>query len=94
MNEGDIVRLRHMMDEARKAQRFIQDRSRDDLDNDELLSYAVRYALQIIGEAASQVTIETRTQYPEIQSEKYYRDAPVAGTWIRTCSKRHYYGIH
>jgi uncharacterized protein with HEPN domain len=56
-----------MMDEARKAQRFIQDRSRDDLDNDELLSYAVRYALQIVGEAASQVTIETRTQYPEIQ---------------------------
>jgi uncharacterized protein with HEPN domain len=67
MNERDIVRLRHMLDETRKAQEFVQTRTRDDLDSDELLAYAVRYALQIVGEAASQVTAETRTQHPEIQ---------------------------
>jgi uncharacterized protein with HEPN domain len=66
MNERDSVRLRHMLDEAHKAQQFVQERSRDDLDRDELLSYAVRYALQIVGEAASQITTETRTQNPEV----------------------------
>jgi uncharacterized protein with HEPN domain len=65
MNERDIVRLRHMLDETRKAQEFVQTRTRDDLDSDELLAYAVRYALQIVGEAASQVTAETRTQHPK-----------------------------
>jgi len=66
MNERDQIRLWHMLDEARKALRFIQGRPREEFDSDEMLSYAVRYALQIVGEAASQVTVETRTAYPAI----------------------------
>lgn len=66
MNERDRVRLQHMLDEARKAQQFIQGHQRADLDTNDLLAYAVRYALQIVGEAASQVTAETRAQYPQI----------------------------
>lgn len=66
MNERDRVRLHHMLGEARKANQFMDGRSRSDLDNDEMLSYAVRYALQIVGEAASQITMETRDAYPAI----------------------------
>jgi len=65
MNERDIVHLRHMLDETRKAQEFIQTRIRDDLDSEELLANGVCYARQIVGEAASQVTAETRTQHPK-----------------------------
>lgn len=67
MNARDEVRLRHMLDEAQKARQFIEGRARTDLDDDELLAYAVRYALQIVGEAASQVTTKTRELYPDIR---------------------------
>lgn len=66
MNANDVVRLRHMLDEAKRAERFMADKSKVALDSDEQLSYAVRYALQIVGEAASKVSAETRTAYPEI----------------------------
>ena len=66
MNERDETRLRDMLDEARLAQTFMQDRSRPDLDTDALLSHAVVRALEIIGEAAARVTPETRALYPQI----------------------------
>ena len=37
----DLVRLRHMLDYARKAVAFSQGRSRVDLDDDELLALAL-----------------------------------------------------
>lgn len=67
MNERDEVRLRDMLDEARQAQKFIAGKTRDDLDNDAMLSYAVIRAVELIGEAASKVTEETRKQYPQIE---------------------------
>lgn len=41
MNERDEIRLRHMLDESRRVQRFIHDRSREDMDADDLFAYAV-----------------------------------------------------
>jgi len=64
MNERDVVRMRHMLDEARKAQQAMQGRTREQLDQDWMLSYAVQHALQIVGEAASRVT---REAYPDIE---------------------------
>jgi uncharacterized protein with HEPN domain len=58
--EEDFVRLHHMMDAARSVQRFVRGRERRDLDADEMLAFAVVHALQIIGEAASQVSDRTR----------------------------------
>jgi uncharacterized protein with HEPN domain len=55
-----------MLDAANEVRQFMAGRSRDDLDTDLMLSYAVRYALQVIGEAASQVTRETRAAHPDI----------------------------
>lgn len=66
MNECDETLLRDMLDEARQARRFVQDRTRDDLHADDMLSYVVVRALEIIGEAGSKVTAETRANYPPI----------------------------
>ena len=62
----DLVRLRHMLDAARSAQRFAQGRRREDLDADELLTFGLVRALEVIGEAAGQVTDATRNALPQI----------------------------
>jgi len=64
--EEDRVRLQHMLDAARSAQRFIRGRRREHLETDEMLAFALLRALQIIGEAASQVSEGTRQAFPRI----------------------------
>jgi uncharacterized protein with HEPN domain len=49
MNNRDEVRLRHMLDAARKAIAFTQDRERTDLDTDEMLALAVVRLVEILG---------------------------------------------
>ena len=60
----DVVRLRHMLEFAQQTRAFIEGRAREDLDADRMLLYAVVRGLEIIGEAASQVSQETRTACP------------------------------
>jgi len=67
MNERDELRLLHMRDAAQNALQFAENRTKEELETDLLFAYAVAHALQIIGEAASQVTKETRIQHPQIQ---------------------------
>lgn len=62
----DIVRLRHMLDAAREACRFLQGRNPDNLATDTMLNFAIRHAIEIIGEAASKVSPETRLILPDI----------------------------
>lgn len=61
MNDRERVRLRHMLDAAREALSFIEGRSRQDLMADRLFLLAVVKEIEIIGEAASQISPETRT---------------------------------
>jgi len=57
---ADIVRLLHMRDAAREALAFTAGRCRGDLDDDRMLLLALVKAIEIIGEAASQVGQATR----------------------------------
>ena len=41
MRDDDAVRLRHMLDAARYALRFVQGRTRGDLDHDRQLVFAL-----------------------------------------------------
>jgi uncharacterized protein with HEPN domain len=66
MDNRDEVRLRHMLDAARKAIAFTQGRSRVELDTDELLALAVVRLVEILGEAAKNVSQDLRDQTPEI----------------------------
>jgi len=64
--EEDRVRIRHMLDAARSVRRFIAHRRREDLEADEMLAFAVIRGLEIIGEAAGQVSESTRQACPDI----------------------------
>ena len=62
----DIVRLRHMLDAARKAVEFTEGYGRTDLDKDEKLALSLVRLLEILGEAAKNVSEQCRQEYPAI----------------------------
>ena len=69
MNEShknDVVRLRHMLDAARKALQFVDGKSRDSLNNDDMLVFALVRAIEIVGEAAAQISDAYRNTNPQI----------------------------
>ena len=66
MPKSDRIRLLHMIDAARKAMAFVQDRGREDLDRNEMLSLALVRLLEIIGEATKGVSQSFRDQHPRI----------------------------
>lgn len=66
MSPDDGIRIRHMVDFLKAAERFATGRSRADLDTDEMLMFALVRAIEVVGEAASKVSAETRERHPEI----------------------------
>lgn len=66
MREDDGIRFRHMLDAAREAVEFLRGRTRADLNGDRQLVLALVKAIEILGEAAYQVTPGTRDQTPGI----------------------------
>ena len=66
MFNEDKVRLHHMLDAAQKALAFVANHSRQDLNSNEQLSLALVRLLEVIGEAAKAVSVETCKQHPEI----------------------------
>ena len=66
MRPRDRARIADMIDAAEKVQRFIADRQRQDLDHDDMLQFACVRGIEIIGEAAANVSGETRDTHPEI----------------------------
>lgn len=62
----DQVRLLHMRDAAQQAIDFIEGETRESLDQDTKLMFALTRAVEIIGEAASRVSPELREKYPQI----------------------------
>jgi len=63
---ADQVRLLHMRDAAREALEFAAGRSRAALDEDRMLVLALVKAIEIIGEAASQISQPTRQRLTRI----------------------------
>jgi uncharacterized protein with HEPN domain len=66
MSPHDLARLKHMRDAAESALHFARNRSRADLDTDEMLLFALVRALEIIGEAAGKISNDTRAEFAEI----------------------------
>lgn len=66
-SEADRVRLQHMLDAARRAVRFAEGRSREDLDDeDDPLRHALVRQIEIVGEAAGKVSSGTRADLPDV----------------------------
>jgi uncharacterized protein with HEPN domain len=66
MQPKDEDRWAHMIEAVEDVLRFMVGHSRTDLDQDKMLRFAVVRAIEIIGEAASKVTPETRARHAEI----------------------------
>lgn len=66
MPPDDRVRWQHMIDAASDALSFVAGRDRADLDRDRMLLFAVVRAVEVIGEAASKISLETRAAHPGI----------------------------
>jgi len=66
MRPDDRVRLQHMVEAAESIATFVAGRTRSDLDTDRMLLFAVVRAIEIIGEAASQISDETRSRAEDV----------------------------
>jgi uncharacterized protein with HEPN domain len=69
MWQPDEIRIRHMVEAGEKAVGFAAERSRTDLDSDEMLRFALVKLVEIVGEAAKHVSDETRSRYPAVAWE-------------------------
>lgn len=66
MQKDDLVRLRHMRDAAREAVIFAEGKTRKYLEGDRLLALALVKCLEIIGEAAANISNESRETLSDI----------------------------
>ena len=66
MKHDDQIRIRHMLDSARELLSFVAGVERESFVQNRLLVLAVIKELEIIGEAASKVSPETRKEHAEI----------------------------
>lgn len=62
----DEALLRDMLAHARLAVASVADREREDLDSDLILAAALERFIEVIGEAASKVSADTRATAPQI----------------------------
>lgn len=60
--ESDVIRVRHMLNASRDALSYVAGRTRADLATDTMLVRALVKCIEIVGEAASRVTPETKDE--------------------------------
>ena len=66
MKPDDRIRLQHIADALETAVAFTEGKTRTDLDTDNMLTFALVHAIQIVGEAAAKIGIEVREKHPQI----------------------------
>ena len=66
MSPDDLWRIQHMIEAAEQALAFVQGRERADLDCDPMLLLALTRAVEIVGEAAAQVSEAGRGELPAV----------------------------
>ena len=64
--QPDAIRLRHMLDAAREARDFVQGRAEYDVGGDHKLVLSLVKEIEIVGEAASNVSQTTRRRLLQI----------------------------
>src|ERR1044071_4804943 len=66
MNAADRIRIQHILDAAAESAVFISGHVAEDLSRDRLLLLALVKEIEIVGEAATQISAELRATSPEI----------------------------
>ena len=62
----DLTRLKHIRDSAQEALFFVNNRTREDLDHDRMLSLALVRLIEIMGEAANNISDPCQSKYSQI----------------------------
>ena len=63
---SDDQRIADMIEASERAMRFVADRTRADLEHDDMLLLGLVKSVEIIGEAAARVSEQTREAYPDV----------------------------
>ena len=66
MSSNDLVYVGHMLDTARKVMEKVHGISREQFNQDENLRLALTHLLQVIGEAASRVSLQFCQSHPGV----------------------------
>jgi len=66
MRRDDLIRIRHMLEAGQKAVSFAAGRTKADLDEDDMLAFALMKAIEVMGEAAGKVSSGSKEQFDEI----------------------------
>jgi uncharacterized protein with HEPN domain len=61
--------MRHMLDAARRAANFVKSHTCEQLSLDDMPTLGLIKSLEIVGEAAGQVSDSTRRRFPEIPGQ-------------------------
>ena len=67
MNNKDLIRLQHMLDYAREVMLFASGREKSDLFHDRALMHILIRLVEVIGEAAANISQETKGKLPQIE---------------------------
>ncbi|MBF0136698.1 MAG: DUF86 domain-containing protein [Magnetococcus sp. DMHC-1] len=66
MRHEDQIRLQHMLDAALDTCQFTEGHSLGDLESDRMRQFAILHCIEVIGEAAGEVSQELRSRSPHI----------------------------
>jgi len=66
MQRADEIRIQHMLECTDEILSFIKGRDRADLDSDRMLMHAITRCVELIGEAASQVSPDVQRTFPDV----------------------------
>lgn len=64
--EADLIRIRHMLEFALKAIGLNSGKDRAEWESNETLALATVHLVEMVGEACRTVSIELRSQYPQV----------------------------
>lgn len=66
MKLDDKIRIQHMIDAAEEALSFVSDKSEKEFNKNRMLVLSIIKEIEIIGEAASKISEETKLRYNNI----------------------------
>ncbi len=66
MENKDLIRLKHMLDSTKAILIFAKGKHKTSLNKDRLFRSAVLRELEIIGEAATRISDESKKKYPHL----------------------------
>lgn len=64
--QDNLSRLRHISDACQESLKFIENQSRESLPQNRILALALVKELEIIGEAANNISSDCQLRYPEM----------------------------